>query len=103
MVTKDQIRKAVNLLVEKYHPIKIILFGSYALGTPTNDSDVDLFIIKEDVPPIGRERIREIRRNFKLNFACDIFVYKPEELKERIKLKDPFIQAVLKTGQVLYG
>ena len=103
MITRDQIKKVVDLLIEKYRPIKIILFGSYAQGIPTEDSDVDLFIVKEDVPRIGRERIREVRRNIKLNFACDFFIYKPEELNERIKLKDPFVQAVLKTGQVLYG
>ena len=103
MITKEQIKKVVDLIVEKYRPIKIILFGSYAQGTPTEDSDIDLFIVKEDVPRVGRERIREVRRNIKLSFACDLFIYKPEELDERIKLNDPFVQSVLKTGQVLYG
>ena len=39
------IKEITSILVEKYQPDNIILFGSYAYGTPTDDSDVDLLII----------------------------------------------------------
>ncbi len=51
MVKDKKIRKIISEVVEKikrdYQPEKIILFGSYAYGTPTEDSDIDLFIIKD--------------------------------------------------------
>ena len=41
------IDKILQRLVEQYHPIKVILFGSCATGNITDDSDIDLLIIKE--------------------------------------------------------
>ncbi|MGQ9706854.1 MAG: nucleotidyltransferase domain-containing protein [bacterium] len=45
---KNIISSIISLLIERYSPIKIILFGSYARGTDTKDSDIDLLIIRED-------------------------------------------------------
>ncbi len=42
----DQLRPYLQVLVEQFHPDQIILFGSYAYGEPTADSDVDLLIVK---------------------------------------------------------
>lgn len=39
--------KLVDRLKEKYQPEKIILYGSYAYGTPDEASDIDLLVIKE--------------------------------------------------------
>ena len=59
MNDQDQIRVILEEIVKKivigYSPLKIILFGSYAYGMPTEDSDIDLLIIKEtDKRPIDR-------------------------------------------------
>jgi predicted nucleotidyltransferase len=48
MINQEQIRKVVKTIVEGYQPRKIILFGSYAYGHPTTDSDLDFLIIKDD-------------------------------------------------------
>ena len=45
MVTARQIQKLTDEIAEKFSPQKIILFGSYAYGTPTVDSDVDLMVV----------------------------------------------------------
>jgi len=51
MIGKDKISEIVNKIVIGYNPDKIILFGSYAYGNPKEDSDLDLFVIKDtDVP-----------------------------------------------------
>jgi hypothetical protein len=47
MITEEQIQAVVRRIVEGYAPDKIILFGSYAYGVPTEHSDLDLLIIKE--------------------------------------------------------
>jgi predicted nucleotidyltransferase len=100
---ESEIRDITRQIVEKYHPEKIILFGSAARGEFTPDSDVDLVVIKKDVPRYGIERMRELRRLVKKKVAADFLVYRPEEIAERLKMGDPFVKAVLSEGKVLYG
>jgi predicted nucleotidyltransferase len=99
---KKEIKHIVRQVIEKYKPIKVILFGSISKGEFNNDSDVDLLIIKEKTPYLGRERAREIRRLIKKNLPVDFFVYSPEEFNERVRMGDPFIRAILREGEVLY-
>jgi predicted nucleotidyltransferase len=47
IATLDDIREIVQQIVERFRPQKVILFGSYAQGKPTKDSDVDLLVIME--------------------------------------------------------
>ncbi len=72
-------------LVAKYHPEKIILFGS-AAREADEINDVDFFLVKDDVPVLGAERI-----------------YRPSEVAERLALGDPFVTSVFREGKVLYG
>jgi len=55
MIETVKIHDIVNRIVAKFNPDKIILFGSYAAGTPNDDSDLDLLIIQDtDLPPHRR-------------------------------------------------
>ncbi len=45
MITLDQIQAFSQQIAEQFQPDRIILFGSYAYGQPTSDSDVDLLVI----------------------------------------------------------
>ena len=45
MINNKVLDEAVRRLVDKFHPEKIILFGSQARGTADNRSDVDLLVI----------------------------------------------------------
>jgi len=56
------IKEIVGILTEKYKPEKIILFGSYAYGNPTEDSDIDLLIIKETDKKRRVDRFVEVKR-----------------------------------------
>ena len=100
---ESEIQDIARQIVEKYHPDKIILFGSAARGGFTPDSDVDLLVIKKDVPRYGIDRMRELRRLIKKKVAADFLVYRPEEIEERLKMGDPFVKAMLSEGKVLYG
>jgi len=106
MVSKEQfdkeIKNIVNQLVRLYKPEKIILFGSLAKGEVGQGTDIDLFIIKSDVPRLGVDRIRQLDALIKYSLATDFIVYKPEELKQRLKLGDPFVKSILKEGKVLF-
>jgi len=106
MVSKDQfdkeIQNIVNQLVRLYKPEKIILFGSLANDQMKQGTDIDLFIIKSDVPKLGVDRIRQLDALIKYSLATDFIVYKPQELEQRLKLGDPFVKTILKKGKVLY-
>jgi predicted nucleotidyltransferase len=102
---KEMITKVVEKIKAQYRPQKIILFGSYAWGKPSKDSDIDLFIIKKTNQK-HRERMLTVRRMVSEEnglVGIDILVYTPEELAERLKIEDSFISKILKKGQMLYG
>lgn len=97
----EEVQSILDQLIRLYEPQKIILFGSLAKGAE-KARDIDLFIIKEDVPYLGVDRIRELDRLIKYRLATDFIVYKPQEVEQRLKLGDPFIKAILNEGKVLY-
>lgn len=101
---KDIIHKVTEKIKKEYHPEKIILFGSYAYGKPTEDSDIDLLIIKES----SKRRIdrfcevMKILRDIK-GISIQPIVFTKDELNKRLKLEDDFIKEILEKGEVLYG
>lgn len=89
----------------QYKPEKIILFGSYAWGKPTRESDIDLFIIK-DTNARGIDRSVEIRTILDEEnaiFPLDVLVYTPNEMKRRLEIEDDFVKEILEKGKILYG
>lgn len=95
----------VRKLVSEYHPLKVILFGSYGWGIPVPDSDIDLFIIKDTKSdPLDRCRtIRHILTGTHQSIPLDALVYTPQEVEERLASGDQFIEQIIKKGKVLYG
>ncbi|MEK7722257.1 MAG: nucleotidyltransferase domain-containing protein [Elusimicrobiota bacterium] len=92
----------IKRIVDGYNPDKIILFGSYAYGTPTEDSDIDLFIIKDD----NRKRVERFCEVRKISGDSGIsimpIVFTSKELEKRLKLEDDFILEIINKGKVLY-
>jgi len=89
--SEEELQQIVQRIVEAFNPERIILFGSYAYGEPTPDSDIDLLVIMEsDAHPVERERA--ISRLFLIRtFPMDILVRTPQEITERLNLGDCFI------------
>lgn len=101
-ISKEKIKNITDLIVKKYKPEKIILFGSYAWGKPGIDSDVDLFIVKKTKNT--RELARKIDGSiFPRPFPIDLIVYKPNQVKKRKEMGDFFINDILNKGKVLYA
>jgi predicted nucleotidyltransferase len=102
---KNIIKEVVKVLVEKYFPEKIILFGSYAYGNPTEDSDIDLLIIKETDKKRRVDRFVEVQNliySRKSKIPVSPLVLTKEELQERLSIGDDFINEIVRNGQVLY-
>lgn len=101
---KREIDKIKTQLLERYRPESIILFGSANDGEFKElESDIDLCVVKDDVPERGLERMREVQKLVDSDLPVDILVFKPSEIKERQKLGDPFVLHILNTGSKLYG
>ena len=102
MLTEAEINKLVEKIVQRIQPNKVIVFGSYAKGTATYKSDLDLFIIKDTpLPMINRyEEIKPILHS--LLISVDVHVYTPEEVNEYGLEEYSFVHSVLKTGKVIY-
>ena len=101
-ITPDLIDYIVEKIVRKIRPEKIILYGSYARGDYHEDSDLDLFIIKDSKEP-SREIRRRIDRLLRgRRFAVDIRVRKPAEVELNFRAKNPFYDHVFAQGKVVY-
>jgi uncharacterized protein len=100
---EKEIESITAQIIEKYEPLKIILFGSAARGDRDPAKDRDFLIIKQDVPLYGIDRMRELDDLIDRNVAADMLVYRPDEFEDRIRLGDPFIKAIIREGRVLYG
>lgn len=100
-ISRRTISSFARQVARHFKPEKIILFGSYAYGQPTEDSDVDILVI---MPFEGRnpEKATEIWMATKPKFPIDIMVRKPAELKKRLKMGDFFLREITEKGKVLY-
>src|SRR5712691_8930242 len=96
------IRRLVRQIAERFHPDKIILFGSYAYGQPHDESDVDLMVIMPTRSAI--EQAIRIDLAFKRPFSLDVHVRTPYQIRQGLKEGDCdwFLREVMEKGKVLY-
>lgn len=99
---QEEVQQITDQLLRHYQPKKIILFGS-AVQSDKKPNDLDFFIINDNVPNRGIERMREVRSKIKKTMAADFLIVTPEEFQERLRLGDPFLNHIVTTGKVLYG
>jgi uncharacterized protein len=97
----NEINDKVRVIVENFQPEKVILFGSYANGTPGPTSDIDLLVII-DTEQSTWDLAVEISLALKHSMPIDIIVRTPREIARRLECGDFFIKNVMETGKVLY-
>ncbi len=102
MISEAKINEVVDKIAKGFNPEKIILFGSYATGNATDDSDLDLIVIQETNAPV-LDRGKDIR--FSLlgtKIAYDLLVFTKKEFDERKKNKFSFLYSALTNSKILY-
>jgi predicted nucleotidyltransferase len=87
-------------IAERFRPDKIILFGSFAYGTPHLDSDVDLMVVM----PTASRFNQAVRIGLALPapFPIDLLVRTPDDLHRGLEDADWFLWEVVEKGKVLY-
>ena len=105
MITEEQIQAVVHRIVEGYAPDQIILFGSYAYGTPTEDSDLGLFVIKRDAEVKRVEHsiaVWQLPWNAELP-PMDILVRMPAEIVRAAGIAYSVATTAVQQGKLLYA
>ena len=105
MITEEQIQAVVRRIVEGYAPDQIILFGSYAYGTPTEHSDLDLLIIKKDAEAKRAERAIAVRTLLWGTDApaMDILIRTPSEMARAAGIFQSVETIAEQQGRLLYA
>ncbi len=100
-VPLEDIQQVVRQIVDRFHPQKVVLFGSYARGEATRDSDVDLLVVMEtEENPL--HTAARISASIDHPFPLDILVIKPSDLEASFERKGVFAMEVTTKGVVLY-
>jgi len=96
-----EIEAVARRIAEAFDPDRIVLFGSYATGLASEDSDVDLLVV---LPFTGRgiDKAVEIRGRVRAPFPMDLLARRPDDTARRYMLSDPLVREALDHGKVLY-
>jgi len=110
MINIEELKPQIIERLKPLNPDKIILFGSYAYGNPNEDSDIDLFLLKDnlDIEDMRRYKLALQKKLFDIQkkylLGIDIFVDSTQRMEDRINsVKDQFYDEILTKGVKIYG
>ena len=103
MVEVADILKFVDAVTAKFKPQRIVLFGSYAYGTPTEDSDVDLLVVMEFEGPAFEQRVKICRALTGISVPVEIIVTSPEDFAWRKDIVGTIEYPATHEGKVWYA
>jgi predicted nucleotidyltransferase len=89
-------------IVERFHPLKVVLFGSHARGEAGPTSDIDILVILPEVQDKREDAIRIRQVLADLPVFKDIIVSSPSEIERRGQLVGTVLRPALREGKVLY-
>ena len=102
MINIDQVKKEIVEILRPLEPAKIILFGSYAYGTPTEDSDLDICIVENDYLNRWEEKLKMDKLLNNIRIGKDILVPKLEEYEFYKNEINSVYYEIDKKGEVLW-
>jgi uncharacterized protein len=101
MIKQERIQRFGDEVGRRFGAERVILFGSYAQGQPTEDSDVDLLVILDHTQKPW-QAANAIRQAVRPPFPLDLLVRTPDQIKDRLAMGDFFIRQILEQGKILY-
>lgn len=109
MIDIEELKPLIVERLKPLNPEKIILFGSYAYGTPNNESDIDLYVVTKDdfLPNSWREKmdivlkVSEQIREIQQKISVDLIVHTNAMNKKFVELDSMFSRKILRDGVAL--
>jgi len=97
----NDIKAFADQVAARFNPRRIILFGSHVSGNATSDSDVDILVVMDFK---GRPHLKafEIRKSIKRSFPLDLIVRRPDDVANRLRQGDFFLNDIIQKGKILY-
>lgn len=102
IMSMEEIKAAIRPVVETLRPERVVLFGSYAYGVPTAESDVDLLVVLDTELPRDKAYARVARFLEPRPFPMDLFVYSRKEAEHALRTGQPLIREIFRKGRILY-
>ena len=100
----DIIAEATKRIAQALKPEKIFLFGSHAWGVPTQDSDIDLFIIVKDSDQPSYRRSHNVYHSLRgMREPIEVIVRTNEEVEKSKSVITSLTRKVLEQGKLVYG
>jgi len=102
MLTQNEIDTLIRRIVARIQPQKVMIFGSYAKGTATIKSDLDVFVIKDTMLPMAI-RAEDLKPMLSQTLIpVDVRIYTPDEVEEYGGEPFSFVNSVLRTGKTVF-
>ena len=102
--TNETMAEVIRRIAVALKPEKIYLFGSHAWGTPTPDSDIDLFVIVKESEQPAYRRSREAYRSLRgIREPFEVIVRTISEVEKSKTVASSLVKKVLEQGKLLYG
>jgi predicted nucleotidyltransferase len=102
MISMPHIQRYCDAIAAAFQPAKIILFGSYAYGKPTADSDVDVMVVMPKGRKATLDTAVKIREKVPADFPVDVLVRGENEFARRLRDRDMFTEQITQKGKVMY-
>jgi predicted nucleotidyltransferase len=104
MIDKSTLEEVKRRLIEAYNPVAIYVFGSYAWGTPTEESDLDLLVVIDESdeksykrPVVGYRALRG------LDISKDLIVKTKDEFENSASNITTLVYKIKKSGKLIYA
>jgi predicted nucleotidyltransferase len=96
----ERVKAISKRLKKEYGAQEVILFGSHARGEATEDSDVDILVIAPTTEPFFQRiaSVKRLIRDLRNGLPVSPIVLTQEEIEERVRVGDQFIEGILEEG-----
>ncbi len=102
----DELETRIREALTPLHPEAVILFGSYAWGQPTEDSDIDLYVVTRDdfMPATWREKRDVVRAvsnrmlDLRMRYSIDLLVHTKPMHRKFVEIDSSFAREIMNEG-----